>query len=175
MINGIVNSKYFLMVLIAMVAFSFGMTVQRCPALPPVEVSCPEPYCPQASLYCPQPSCPQTTCQNIDYFEMKKVCESSFVYDISELQRIASSEPLITEYSAEHNCEYFSNVLIARLKRTGYAAQYCTGTYDGENHAWIKVDRVYIEATTGRILSVKEFNDNYKLNACNDKEVDMWN
>jgi hypothetical protein len=171
MINEFIRN--FLIAIMLLAAFTFVLSLH--PDSPPVNVSCPEPYCPQASLSCPQPSCPQTTCQNIDYFEMKKVCESSFVYDISELQRIASSEPLITEYSAEHNCAYFSDVLLARLKRTGYAAQYCTGTYDGENHAWIKVDRVYIEATTGRILSVKEFNDNYKLNACNDKEVDMWN
>ena len=172
MLNEIVSGRNFLIALVILGAFTFVLSLR--PDVP-VNVSCPKPYCPQASLSCPQPNCPQTTCQNIDYFEMKKVCESSFVYDISELQRIASSEPLITEYSAEHNCVYFSDVLLARLKRTGYVAQYCTGTYDGGSHAWIKVDSVYIEATTGRILSVKEFKDNYTLNACNDKEVDMWN
>lgn len=138
----------------------------------PIELSCPEqqqPYCPEP--YCPTPVCERdvVNCQNLDYFEMAKVCLVT-QKDKSQLQTIAENNAKEHNYEfGVYDCEQFSKQLIQRLNDAGYKTEYCVGNANlkgaMEKHAWVKTS-VFIEATTGEIISPLDFNKNYQIEKC---------
>src|SRR3989304_1931859 len=128
----------------------------------PIELSCPKPEQP----VCPQPICKsaEVSCQNLDYFEMTKVCLVA-QKDKSQLQTIAENNAKEHNYEfGVYDCEEFSKQLIQRLNDAGYETEYCVGNANlkgtMEKHAFVKVKEIFIEATTGEILSPSDFDKN---------------
>ena len=66
-----------------------------------------------------------------------------------------------------YNCRNFSIDLVAQLKEAGYDAEYCSGTYNGSPHGFVKVE-VYIESTSGLIITPDRFNSDYTIKKCGD-------
>lgn len=139
----------------------------------PIELSCPEPVCEKANLSCPQPICERTVvnCQNLDYFEMTKVCLAT-QKEKSQLQMIAEDNAKEHDYNfGVYDCEQFSHQLIQRLNDAGYETAYCTGQANlkgaMESHAWVQVKNIFVEATNGKIISPSDFDKNYQIGSCN--------
>ena len=71
----------------------------------------------------------------------------------------------------KYNCQNFSNSLRDRLSEEGYDAKVCYGNIKNCDkifcaHAWVKVEEVYIEATTGRIISPLDYEEDYWERIC---------
>ena len=71
----------------------------------------------------------------------------------------------------EYVCRHFARDSIEILNANGYDSEYCVGVaiWNGSTtrHAWIR-SSIYIEATTGEILTSSKFNKNYDLRECFD-------
>ena len=85
-------------------------------------------------------------------------------------QRIAEGVANEHEYSSDYNCVDFTKELVKRLEEAGYEtdevegyALWCgsNGNFHECQHAWTKVT-VYIESTTGEILSPDKYKEMYK-------------
>ena len=112
-------------------------------------------------------TCPDVnvTCQNLDYFEMKKVCLAN-QSELSQLQRIAQDNAKEHNYVRDkYDCTEFSLQLIQRLKDAGYSASLCLGmaNLQGKNalHNWVRVDTVFVEATSGEIIDPALYSSHY--------------
>jgi hypothetical protein len=111
--------------------------------------------------------CPDVnvSCQNLDYFEMKKVCLAN-QSELSQLQRIAQDNAKEHNYVRDkYDCTEFSLQLIQRLKDAGYSASLCLGmaNLQGKNalHNWVRVDTVFVEATSGEIIDPALYSSHY--------------
>jgi hypothetical protein len=130
-------------------------------------------FSPKIDAFCPEPkipSCPNVSCQNLDYEEMKKVClVNNPVY--SQLQQIAENNSNEHEYVLnKYDCTEFSKQLIVRLKDAGYNAKFCEGysDFNGQKslHNWIKIESVYVEATSGKIIEPDYYAIHYSKEVC---------
>ena len=98
-------------------------------------------------------------------------------YDSNEIY-LSSFGGILNEVAEEHeydtmgyNCRNFSQALTERLKEDGYDASVCYGSLrecEGVfcGHAWGKVEDLYIEATTGQVISPSEYASKYEEKTC---------
>lgn len=121
-----------------------------CPqAEPKVNLSCPKPYCPKPE--CPEPKCPEQGL--IKKFASNVVKEHNFELD-------------------KYDCTQYANELARRLKDAGFDAEAeliqvdCSADiwgatckeYDGR-HRIVRLEDVYIEATTGNVINPLDYED----------------
>lgn len=110
-------------------------------------------------------------------FESINANGENIYYDSNEIY-LSSFGGILNEVAEEHeydtlsyNCMNFSQSLKGRLTEDGYDAKVCYGSLrecEGAfcSHAWIKVEELYIEATTGQIISPSEYADKYEEKSC---------
>ena len=91
---------------------------------------------------------------------------------------LSSFDKIVKDVSKEHdydpenyNCQNFSRSLKDRLSGEGYDAKVCYGNLKDCDkffcgHAWVKVEEVYIEATTGKIISPVDYKKGYWERSC---------
>lgn len=115
----------------------------------------------------------------------EQVCEAEkqiLEWEIEDLKEdIENSKPLFQqiaedvanshEYSDDYNCVDFTRDLVKALKEAGYEAEkvvgyarWCDPNKNSNDclHAWTKVT-VYIESTTGKVLTPEEYEENYNI------------
>jgi len=72
-------------------------------------------------------------------------------------------------YNDTFKCGEFSKELVRRLKENGYEAEYIKGELCVEKpcgcHAWVKLS-IYVESTSGEILTPDYYKENYIPNNC---------
>jgi len=103
--------------------------------------------------------------------------EKFISYNLTEETYLSSFYEILKEIAEErydtknYNCKNFSQTLKEKLLENGYDAKVCYGSLiNCENvfcgHAWVKVEDLYIEATTGKIISPSEYAEGYNEKSC---------
>ncbi len=103
--------------------------------------------------------------------------EDFLSYDTDEKIYLSSFDEILNKVSEErydvkdYNCKNFSQELKENLADEGYYAKVCYGSLrkcEGVlcGHAWVKVEDLYIEATTGKIISPSEYTEGYNEKSC---------
>ncbi|UCG95732.1 MAG: hypothetical protein JSV92_01640 [archaeon] len=98
-------------------------------------------------------------------------------YNIPGDSYLSSFDKIVKEVAEEeydirkYNCKNFSQKLSQRLLDQGYQAKICQGTLRECSrafcgHAWVKVEEIYIEATTGEIINPSEYEEGYSEKFC---------
>ena len=123
----------------------------------PIKLSCPAPNITISETKCP------------DCILYSQQCEND------KPNSVVIAENLVKEmnYTGDYNCDEFSWELVRRYNNAGYDAHYCEGYVNyrycqAENckHAIVRLDKVFIEATTGKIITPQEFAEKYVNRFC---------
>jgi hypothetical protein len=129
---------------------------------------------------CPIPKCEKCMdciC-NMTYFSTPQYIyqiQPDFCYK-SNIQAITENLVKEMNYTGDYNCDEFSWELVRRYNNAGYNAHYCEGYINyrycqAENckHALVRLDKVNIEATTGKIITPQDFAEKYVKSFCIDR------